>query len=284
MLEPVRVQPAAPGPLPAGAPAGGAAAPAGRAVTPVAAWAALVGAPGTLLVAGVALLALGVPAAGAALLALAVGLVAAALVVGSPHRLLDQLATRPADAVAEARLVSLVEAMCVADGVPLPRLLVLEDAAPNALVLGGGPADAALVVTSGLLTCLDRMELEALVAHELSHVKRGDLAVAATAARALSLAAFWWPAAAQAMLRLAGSTRESLADQAAVRVTRYPPALAAALDKLAAAPSTRPSGLSPWTTRLTGPLWCSPLREARPPRPLAGVLDLGERAALLREL
>lgn len=278
MLEEVRAQPAAAGAPLAGAPAKE------TAVTPAAAWAALTAVPGALLVVGVLLLAVGVPAAGAALLAVAVAAAGAALVLGSPHRLLAQLATRPADAVGEARLVNLVEAICVADGVPLPRLLVLEDAAPNALVLGRGPADAALVVTAGLLACLDRMELEALVAHELSHVKRGDLAVAATAARALALAALWWPAAAQVMLRLAGSRRESLADQAAVRVTRYPPALAAALDKLAAAPSTRPGGLSPWTTRLTGPLWCSPLSEARPPRPMAGVLDLGERAALLREL
>lgn len=250
-------------------------------------WAALalLGAlPGLLVIAGIVLLALGGPAPGAALVAIGLLVVVAAVLIGNPRRFLGRLPTRPADPVLEARLVNLVEAVCVADGLPLPELRVLEDPAPNAIVLGGRPADAVLVLTAGLLDLVDRMELEAIVAHELSHVKRGDLGAALAATRACSLLAWAWPAAAVAVLRLSGATRESLADQAAVRVTRYPPALAAALDKLAAAPSTRPAGLSPAMARLTGPLWCSPLDEARPPRPMPGVLELRERAAALREL
>jgi heat shock protein HtpX len=256
----------------------------GGPATPWTARAVLGALPGLLVAAGVALVALGALAPGAVVVVLGALLGLATLMVGSPRRLLGHLSTRPGDPVGEARLIGLVEAVCVADGLPPPELRILEDPAPNLLVLGGGPGDAALVVTSGLLGLVDRMELEALVAHELSHVKRGDLAVAAAATRALSPLAWAWPAAALAVLRLAGSTREALADQAAVRVTRYPPALAGALDKLAAAPSTRPAGLTPAMARLTGPLWCSPLDEARPPRPMLGVLDLGERAAALREL
>lgn len=253
-------------------------------VRPYVAFGAAGAPPAALVAAGVVLLAVGLPAPGAVLLALGLLVVAAAAVAGAPGRLLAHLPVRPVDAVGEARLVNLVEALCVADGLPVPELRVLEDPAPNALVLGRAARDAVLVVTSGLLALLDRMELEALVAHELSHVKRGDLAPASSAIRALALLAWAWPAAALAVLRLAGSTREALADQAAVRVTRYPPALAAALDKLAAAGSTRPEGLSTAAARLTGPLWCAPLEEARPARPMLGVLDLGERAAALREL
>lgn len=253
-------------------------------VRPYVAFGAAGAPPAALVAAGVVLLAVGLPAPGAVLLALGLLVVAAAAVAGAPGRLLAHLPVRPVDAVGEARLVNLVEALCVADGLPVPELRVLEDPAPNAVVLGRRPGDAVLVVTSGLLGLLDRMELEAIVAHELSHAKRRDLGPAAAACRALGPLAPLWPATGRVLLRVAGATREALADQAAVRVTRYPPALASALEKLAAAGTTRPSGLSPALARLTGPLWCAPLDEARSERPLAGVLDLQERAALLREL
>lgn len=258
-----------------------------RSGEPVRLWpalAALGALPVVLLVAGVLLAALGVLAAGVVLVVLAAALLVAGVAAGSPRRLLGQLGTRPAVPGDEARLVNLVEALCVADGLALPKLRVLEDPAPNALVLGATTRDAVLVVTSGLLGLLDRMELEALVAHELAHVKRKDLSAAAAAMRALALVAQLSPVASRGVQRLAGPSREALADQAAVRVTCYPPALAGALDKLATAGTTRPAGLPLVVARLTGPLWCAPLEEGRPARARAGELDLAERAALLREL
>jgi len=248
------------------------------------AWAAAGALPGLLVVVGVVLAGLGVVAPGAALVVVALVLAALALRAGSPRRLLGMLATRPAHAGGEARLVNLVEALCVTDGLPVPQLVVLEDPAANLILFGRSPRDATLVVTSGLLVAMDRMELEALIAHELAHAKRGDLRIAAAGSSAFGLFAGVAPSVGRGVLRLAGSTREVLADQAAVRLTRYPPALASALDKLAGATSTRPAGLSPTFARLTGALWCAPLDEARPRRPLIGVLDLADRAAALREL
>jgi heat shock protein HtpX len=254
-----------------------------KAARPLGALGAQVGPSALLVLAGAALLAVGAVLGGAVLIAAGLALLLAASISGAPGRILHGLPVRAADPVGDARLINLVEAHCIADGLPVPELRVLEDPAANAVLLGRRPHDAVLVVTSGLLRLLDRMELEAVVAHELSHAKRGDLAAATAAMRAVSLLAWTSPRAALAVLRLAGPTREALADQAAVRVTRYPPALASALDKLAEVP-TRPASLSASSARLTGPLWCAPLEEARPTRPMLGVLDLPERASALREL
>ncbi|HYI60870.1 MAG TPA: M48 family metalloprotease [Acidimicrobiales bacterium] len=127
---------------------------------------------------------------------------------------------RPADPGEHARLHNLVEGLCVASGLPKPDLYVVDDEAPNALALGRSPQRAAIVVTTGLLATMTRVELEAVLAHELSHIKHDDVQVATLAVTAPPLR------------RVVDRDRHALADIAAVEVTRYPPALVSALEKL----------------------------------------------------
>ena len=234
---------------------------------------------------------------------------------------------RPADPVEYARLHNLVEGLCIAAGVPKPRVYVIEDDAPNAFATGRNPRHAAIAVTTGLTEKLNRIELEGVLAHELSHVKNYDilvstLAVTMVAAVALlsewGLRFLWWggprhrddrrsggsgPAAVVAILGFAfliltplvarmmqfavSRRRESLADVSAVSLTRYPPGLISALEKLKDDRTVVHSG-----SRATAHLWIeSPV--ARDPGEgrlawLGRLFDthppLDERIQALREL
>jgi heat shock protein HtpX len=82
----------------------------------------------------------------------------------------------------EPDLVQVVENLCIAAGLPIPRLYVIESAAPNAFATGRTPTDASLVVTRGLLDLLDRRELESVIAHELSHIGNHDVGLTTTLA------------------------------------------------------------------------------------------------------
>ena len=73
----------------------------------------------------------------------------------------------PADAHTYARLHNLVEGLCIASGLPKPRIYVIDDAAPNAFATGRNPKHAAIAVTTGLLDMMTRVELEGVLAHEL---------------------------------------------------------------------------------------------------------------------
>jgi heat shock protein HtpX len=72
-------------------------------------------------------------------------------------------------------LTNVVEEMSIASGVPVPRIYIIDDPDPNAFVTGADPAKSHLAVTQGLLDLLDRDELQAVVAHELGHVKNLDM-------------------------------------------------------------------------------------------------------------
>jgi Zn-dependent protease with chaperone function len=159
-----------------------------------------------------------------------------------------------ADPITHARLVNLVDGLGTAVGVPAPHLRVIADPALNAASAGVGPHSATLVVTSGLLEELNRIELEAVVAYELVRIKNVDilpatLGVLATGpgARALRRAAstpstvlaWLWTACAvpfvpvrALMLGASSPSREALMDRSAVAVTRYPPGLLSALEKV----------------------------------------------------
>jgi heat shock protein HtpX len=179
---------------------------------------------------------------------------------------------RPADPVAHARLHNLVEGLCIAAGLPKPRVYVIEDDAPNAFATGRSPRHAAVAVTTGLMDKLTRIELEGVLAHELSHVKNYDILVSTLAVTLVGVVALltdfalrflWWggprhrddsspgapgPAAAVAVLGFAllvltplvakvmqatiSRRRETLADVSGVALTRYPPGLISALEKL----------------------------------------------------
>jgi heat shock protein HtpX len=179
---------------------------------------------------------------------------------------------RPADPTQYARLHNVVEGLCIAAGLPKPRIYVVDDEAPNAFATGRDPRHAAVAVTTGLLDKLTRIELEGVIAHELSHIKNYDILVSTLAVTLVgvvvlltdfSLRFMWWggprhrddsrdggggPAAALAVFgfvllllaplvaKLMQATisrrRETLADVSGVALTRYPPGLISALEKL----------------------------------------------------
>lgn len=74
-------------------------------------------------------------------------------------------------------LWNIVENLSITAGLPMPRLFVVDDPAPNAFATGRDKEHAAVAVTSGLLAMLDRSELEGVVAHELSHVGNRDILI-----------------------------------------------------------------------------------------------------------
>lgn len=72
-------------------------------------------------------------------------------------------------------LYRLVENLCITAGLPLPKIYIIDDTAPNAFATGRDPKHAVVAVTSGLLQKLDRSELEGVIAHELSHIGNRDI-------------------------------------------------------------------------------------------------------------
>lgn len=174
----------------------------------------------------------------------------------------------PADPVAHARFHNVVEGLCVAAGLPKPALLVVDgEAAPNALALGRDPRRASIVVTSGLLEKLTRIELEGVVAHELTHVKSADTLVSTVAVGTVGRFA---PGL---VTKAIGGSRETLADVTGVSLTRYPPGLISALEKLRDDPAVLHS-----PDRAIAHLWIEP-PVAEPSCP-----PLEERIQALREL
>ena len=83
----------------------------------------------------------------------------------------------PADPNEYRRLHNLVEGLCIASGLPKPSVYVVNDPAPNAFATGRNPKHAAIAVTTGLLEKMNRVELEGVLAHELSHIRNYDILV-----------------------------------------------------------------------------------------------------------
>jgi heat shock protein HtpX len=140
---------------------------------------------------------------------------------------------RPVPADEEPRYHNLVEGLCVSAGLPKPDLYVIDDAAANSFATGRSPAHDSIVVTTGLLQKLSRMELEGILAHELYHIRNNDTLVTSLGAALVGLPLMpAGPLAARMLASLVGRARERDADVGGVRLTRYPPGLAAALEKL----------------------------------------------------
>lgn len=157
---------------------------------------------------------------------------------------LDDAGANPS---AEARLLNLVEGLAPNAGIPRPRCLVIDDAALNALTLGRDARHGCLIVTSGLLDALTRIELEAVVASGLVSLRSGaaapsTLAIALTGAGSLLH---------RAIARSAGPRP---IDLEAVALTRYPPGLLAALRVVAAGGPKAPAVASV----ALAPLWFGP--------------------------
>lgn len=174
-------------------------------------------------------------------------------------------AAEPADPTTYPRLHNLVEGLCVASGLPKPDLYVIDDDAPNAFAVGRSPRHAAVAVTTGMLDRLDRMELEAVLAHELSHIKNHDTEVSTLAVTMVGTATpFLLPVA-------LGGERESSADGSAIEITRFPPALISALETLRDNTSVVRVG-----SRAMAHLWIEAPVETHPP--------IEQRIDTLREL
>src|SRR5438477_2947337 len=178
---------------------------------------------------------------------------------------LSAMGEREADPRQYQQLYNVVQALAIGDGLPLPKVYVIEDASPNAFATGRDPNHAAVTVTTGLLQMMNREELEGVLAHEMSHIKNFDVRLLLIVTTMIGLAAIiasvYWNGAwrirsrdARAMLvvfaigiiftliacivgpimQLALSRqRESLADVSGVELTRNPVGLISALKKIA---------------------------------------------------
>jgi len=82
---------------------------------------------------------------------------------------------RPATMAQNQRMIENLEGLCIAADVPMPKLYIVEDSAPNAFATGRDPEHAVICVTTGLLDKLNDYELEGVLAHELSHIKNYDI-------------------------------------------------------------------------------------------------------------
>jgi len=204
------------------------------------------------------------------LAAVVAGVMAFAGYYNSDKIVLSISRARPATKQEFPYLHNTVEGLAIAAGLPVPKLYVIDDTAPNAFATGRNPEHAAIAVTTGLLQKLNRAELEGVIAHEMSHIADYDtllmtLTVVMVGTVALvsdwTMRSFFWgggrrrrgagggqagmilllvalvlailsPIIAQ-LIRLAISRRrEFLADANSARLTRYPEGLASALEKL----------------------------------------------------
>lgn len=201
-----------------------------------------------------------------AILYIGVGL-ALAMNVGS-YWFSDKLVLRMTNAQpvskAEApELYTIVENLAITAGLPMPKVYIVEDPAPNAFATGRNPEHAVVAATTGLLNILDRNELEGVMAHEMAHIGNRDMLVMTVAvvlagfvaivadmfSRALMfdgnrenrhpiflvlgiVGIILAPLAAQLMQMAISRKREYLADATGALLTRYPEGLASALEKI----------------------------------------------------
>jgi heat shock protein HtpX len=186
---------------------------------------------------------------------------------GGERRVLTGIGGRPADPVADARLCNLVEGLSISAGLRQPRLIVIDSPGLNAMAAGIRPSAGIVGVTTGLLHELERIELEAVLAAELLQIRRRETLPATVLVATFGLG----------RTLAVPADQDAQIDQAAVALTRYPPALASALEKLdakGAAVSGQPASMAH--------LWLvdpSPTPAAR-----RGRLTVRERVEALREL
>ena len=185
---------------------------------------------------------------------------------------------REVTAEQEPRLHNIVEGIAIAAGVPKPRVYVVPEQAPNAFATGRDPQHSSIAVTQGLLDIMNRVELEGVIGHEMSHVLDRDILVGTVVATVVGAAVlmseffmrswFWSggrmggrrdggdgggiimlvlfavgivllilaPLAGQLIKLSVSRNREYLADAQGVLLTRYPPGLISALEKIRDAP------------------------------------------------
>ncbi len=160
------------------------------------------------------------------------------------------------------KLYNAVENLSLAAGLPMPKVYVIDDPAPNAFATGRDPKHAVVAATTGLLDIMDKNELEAVMAHELSHVKNYDIRVSMitfglvcvvgfisdiglrmlmysddddrspVGAIVIVITSIFAPLAASLAQLAVSREREYLADASAAHLTRYPEGMISALKKL----------------------------------------------------
>jgi heat shock protein HtpX len=109
-------------------------------------------------------------------IAIVVGLVASLVSYYAGDSLvLATSGAREINAQAMPQLFNVVQELCIAANVPMPRVYLIDDTAPNAFATGRDPQHASVAITTGLLQKLDREELQGVMAHELSHVRNFDI-------------------------------------------------------------------------------------------------------------
>jgi heat shock protein HtpX len=229
---------------------------------------------------------------------------------------------KPIEKSDNPELFRIVENLCIGDGLPMPKIYIINDISPNAFATGRDPGHAIVCVTSGILQLLDKSELEGVIAHELSHVKNFDIRLMGIVAVLVGFIAIlanlftnqlMWgglgrdreernsnvqgvfliigivlailsPIVATIIQLAVSRKRELLADASGVLLTRYPEALASALEKLSNDPHSLKSA-SNATAHLfiTNPFkgkntkqWFSSLFDTHPP--------IEERIKILRSM
>ncbi len=95
----------------------------------------------------------------------------------------------PADPARYPQLHNLVEALAIGDGIPKPAVYVINDPSPNAFATGVSPDKAAITFTTGLLSIMNREELEGVAGHEMSHIKNHDIRLVLVVSTMIGLAA-----------------------------------------------------------------------------------------------
>jgi heat shock protein HtpX len=170
-------------------------------------------------------------------------------------------------------LFRIVQNLAIGDGIPMPRVYIINDPSPNAFATGRDPKHAAVAATTGILDRLNKSELEGVLAHELSHVKNYDTRLMAITAVLVGFIAlitnmfmntlFWGgfrnnddrdsraqifffvialilailaPIIASLIQLAVSRKRELLADASGALLTRYPEGLASALEKISSDP------------------------------------------------
>ena len=177
---------------------------------------------------------------------------------------------RPATREQDLLLSDILENLCIASGLPKPKLYVIQDGSPNAFETGRNPENAVICVTTGLLEKLNKYELEGVIAHELSHIKNYDILLSTVVSVFVGFVVIlsdWFtrfafrgnrdnddskgnaiiaiiaiiflilsPIFATLMQLAISRKREFLADASAVEITRNPDGLISALQKISGDP------------------------------------------------
>ena len=213
------------------------------------------------------------------------------------------------------QLFNLVQELTMASGLPMPKVAIVEDSAPNAFATGRDPEHAVIAFTTGILKIMDREQLQGVAAHELAHVANRDTlvsAVAATTAGAIALMSdlvlrltmfggnrrnndnngnpivmvaalvglILAPIAAVLLRSAVSRKREALADASAVEFTRNPAGLRRALETLA-----QDNTVVHQRSNAVAHMWIeSPLDSSTTSKLFATHPPLEERIALLRQL